>query len=152
MNYQVKMRQTIDNCLLGEAFWTSSVVQTLQPPSKLARTWAMPRRLAAANPITNASWLGSLHSNIHSFKCFSCSNHQIQHLVFKFESYVCVCSQKESMRIFFFWITCLILSCFCFDAKNPSYNIQSHYQETSKYPKKFSHRFLKKRRRRWRKF
>lgn len=96
------MRQTIDNCLLGEAFWTSSVVQTLQPPSKLARTWAMPRRLAAANPITYASWLGSLHSNIHSFKCFSCSNHQIQHLVFKFESYVCVCSQKESMRILFF--------------------------------------------------
>lgn len=81
--YQVKMRQTMDNCLLGEAFWTSSVVQTLQPPSKLARTWAMPRRLAAANPITYASWLGSLHSNIHSFKCFSCSDHQIQHLVFQ---------------------------------------------------------------------
>lgn len=67
----VKTRQAIDSCLLGDAFLMSSVAQTLQPPRRLARTWAIARRHAAATPSTNASWLGSLHSNNHNRRCFS---------------------------------------------------------------------------------
>lgn len=52
--YQVKTRQAIESCLLGGAFLMSSVVQTLQPPRRLARTCAIARRQTAATHNTNA--------------------------------------------------------------------------------------------------
>lgn len=71
--YHVKMRQAIESCLLGEVFWSSSWEQRqLQPPSKLAITWARDKSIAAPNPSMKALWLGSLHSNIHNLKCLTC--------------------------------------------------------------------------------
>lgn len=69
--YHVKNRDSNDNCLPREAFWTSSWLQTAHPLSKLAKTWAAIKSTMAANPSLYASWLGSLHSNNHNLKCFS---------------------------------------------------------------------------------
>lgn len=71
--YQAKMRENTASCLLAEAFAISSLDQKqTHPPSKLAITWARARSTAAANPRLKALWLGSLHSKIHSLKCFTC--------------------------------------------------------------------------------
>ena len=71
--YQVKIRQTTESCLLEEAFSNSCWEQTqLQPPNKLAIICDSPNSTAAPNPNMNASWLGCLHSNIHTFKCLTC--------------------------------------------------------------------------------
>lgn len=71
--YQVKIRQAVEICVLEEAFSNSCWEQMqLQPPSILAIAWARPKSTAATNPNMKAWWLGSLHSNIHTLKCFTC--------------------------------------------------------------------------------
>lgn len=69
--YHVKKRDNNDNCLPSEALWISSWLQAVQPLSKLANTWATIKSTMAAKPRLYASWLGCLHSNNHSLKCFS---------------------------------------------------------------------------------
>ncbi|KAF7823099.1 STOREKEEPER protein-like [Senna tora] len=76
----VKIRQATESCLLGGAFASSSWEQMqLQPPSKLARTCARPKSAAAPNPSRKASWLGSLHSNIHNLNSNSRLSFNFKH-------------------------------------------------------------------------
>lgn len=71
--YQEKMREATASCLLAVAVSKSSLDQMqTQPPSRFPTAWATARRTAAATPNLKASWLGSRHSNIHTFKCFTC--------------------------------------------------------------------------------
>lgn len=81
--YQVNTRHATDNCLLGGAFESSSRLHILHPPIKFVRTWAIHRSVAAATPRTKASWLGSLHSNIQSLKCFSYWKHTVNFMLHK---------------------------------------------------------------------
>lgn len=68
------MRHARESCLLGGDFWISSWEQMqLQPPSRLAIMWANPSSPAAPNPSLKACSLGSLHSNIHSRSCLTCT-------------------------------------------------------------------------------
>lgn len=74
--YQEKMREATASCLLAVALSRSSLDQMqMQPPSRFPIAWATARRMAAANPNLKAWQLGSRHSNIHTFKCFTCSIH-----------------------------------------------------------------------------
>lgn len=58
----------MDIFLVREALSVTLSLQTLHPQYKVAKTWAIPRRIAAANPKTTASWLGSWHSETLRFK------------------------------------------------------------------------------------